>query len=167
MSMYRPYYIDSGLISVSGTGVLGPLLYFAPPATADCSIIALVCSVEVDATNPTAVSNSDLFFTLNTTTGTKAGGSAVTPNITGPSSLAANTVVSSGTVAITGLTQSTERWGHPVPFTAGAFTDQAWENTGREIYLGASSTTAFYCRVPVGPGAGAGFFMRVEAWIAE
>src|SRR5262249_32025122 len=167
MAMYRPYYLDSGLISVSGTGVLAPLLYLAPPSTADCNIIALVCSVEVDSSNPTAVSNSDLFFSLNTTTGTKAGGAAVTPNITGPSSLAANTVVSSGTTPITGLTQSTERWGHAVPFTAGAFTDQAWENTGREISLAASSTSAFYVRVPAGPGAGSGFFVRVEAWIAE
>ena len=167
MSMYRPYYIDSGLISISATGLSAPLLYFAPPSTADCNIIALVCSVEVNTTNPTAVSNSDIFFSLNTTTGTKAGGAAVTPAIVGPSSLAANTVVSSGTTAITGLTQSTERWGHAVPFTAGAFTDQAWENTGREIYLGASTTTAFYLTVPSGPGAGAGFFARVECWIAE
>ncbi len=167
MAMYRPYYVDSGLISVSGTGVLAPLLYFAPTATNDCNIIALVCSVEVDASNPTAVSNSDLFFSLNTVTGTKAGGAAVTPNITGPSGLAANTVVSSGTTPITGLTQSTERWGHPVPFTAGAFTDQAWENTGREINLAASSISAFFVRVPAGPGAGSGFFVRVEAWIAE
>jgi hypothetical protein len=165
--MYRPYYVDSGLISVSGTGTLAPLLYLAPPSTADVNIIALVCSVEVDAANPTAVSNSDLFFSLNTVTGTKAGGAAVTPNRIGPSALAANTVASSGTTAITGLTQSTELWGHPVPFTAGAFTDQAWENTGREINLAASSTSAFFVRVPVGPGAGSGFFVRVEAWLAE
>jgi hypothetical protein len=167
MAMYRPYYVDSGLLSVSGTGVLAPLLYFAPPATADANIIALVCSVEVDAATPTAVSNSDLFFSLNKVTGTKAGGAAVTPAIIGPSSLAANTVASSGTTPITGLTQSTELWGHPVPFTAGAFTDQAWENTGREINLAASSTSAFYVRVPAGPGAGSGFFVRVEAWLAE
>lgn len=167
MSMYRPYYLDSGLISISGTGILGPLLYLAPTATNDADVIAVVCSVEVDATNPTAVSNSDVFFSLNTVTGVKAGGAAVTPAVLGPSALAANTVASSGTTAITGLTQSTERWGHAVPFTAGAFTDQAWENTGREINLGASSQSAFYVRVPVGPGAGAGFFVRVECWLAE
>jgi hypothetical protein len=167
MAMYRPYYVDSGLFSVSGTGILGPLLYFAPTATNDVNIIALVCSIEVAGTNPTAVSNSDLFFSLNVTTGTKAGGAAVTPAKIGPSALAANTVASSGTTPITGLTQSTEIWGHAVPYTAGAFTDQAWENTGREINLAASSTTAFYVSVPSGPGAGAGFNVRVEAWIAE
>jgi hypothetical protein len=167
MSMYRPYEIDSGLIALSGTGLQAPLLYLVPPAGNDTNIIALVCSCEVSGSNPTAVSNSDLFFSLNTTTGTKAGGAAVTPSKIGPSSLAAGTVASSGTTAITGLTQSTELWGHPVPFTAGAFTDQAWENTGREINLAASSTTAFYVTVPAGPGVGAGFFVRVVCWIAE
>lgn len=167
MAMFRPYLVDSGLISVSGTGLLAPLLYLAPASTADCNIIALTCSVEVSGSAPTAVSNSDLYFSLNTVTGTKAAGAAVTPSPLGPSALAANTVASSGTTGITGLTQSTELWGHTVPFTAGAFTDQAWENTGREINLAASSKTAFYVTVPSGPGAGTGFSVRVLAWLAE
>jgi len=79
--MYRPYLVDSGLISVSGTGLLAPLLYLAPASTADCNIIALACSVEVSGSAPTAVSNSDLYFSLNTVTGTKAAGAAVTPYV--------------------------------------------------------------------------------------
>lgn len=167
MGTYRPYMVDSGLISVSGTGLLGPLLYLAPPSTADANIIAVKCSVEVQSTSPVAVSNSDLFFSLNTVTGTKAGGAAVTPSKIGSSTLAANTVASSGTTAITGLTQTTELWSGPVPYSAGSFTNEAWENTGREIYLAASSQQAFYVNVPSGPGAGTGFFVRVVAWLAE
>ena len=167
MPTFRSYEIDSGQISVSGTGTLGPLLYLAPPSTADANILAIKASIEVASTSPVAVSNSDLFFTLNTVTGTKAGGAAVTPSIIGPSSLAANTVVSSGTTAITGLTQTTERWGGTVPYSAGSFSNEAWENTGREIYLAASSQQAFYVNVPSGPGAGTGFFVRVIIWIAE
>jgi hypothetical protein len=165
--MYNAYEIDSGQISVSGTGLLGPLLYLAPTATSYCNIIAVKASVEVASTSPVAVSNSDLFFSLNTTTGSKAGGAAVTPTPLGPGAVAANTVASSGSTAITGLTQSTEKWGGAVPYSAGSFTNEAWENTGREIYLAASSTTAFYVNVPSGPGAGTGFFVRIICWIAE
>lgn len=165
--MYRSYVVDSGLIAVSATGLSGPLLYLAPPSTADCNIIAVKASVEVGSSAPTAVSNSDLYFSLNTVTGTKAGGAAVTPAKLSPSGLAANTVCSSGSTAITGLTQSTELWGGAVPFTAGAFTNEAWENTGREVNLAASSISAFYVNVPSGPGAGSGFSVRVIAWLAE
>jgi len=167
MGTYRPYEINSGLISVSGTGLLGPLLYLAPPSTADANVLAIKPSIEVQSTSPVAVSNSDIYFSLNTVTGTKAGGAAVTPSKIGSSSLAANTVVSSGTTAITGLTQSTELWGGAVPYSAGSFSNEAWENTGREIYLAASSQQAFYVTVPSGPGAGTGFYVRVILWIAE
>lgn len=164
--MYRAYLADSGLVAVSGTG-LTPLLYLAPTSTNDCNVIAVKCSVEVSGSAPTAVSNSDLYFSLNTVTGTKAGGASVTPAKLSPSGLAANTVASSGSTALTGLTQSTQLWGGAVPFTAGAFTNEAWENTGREVYLAASSQTAFYVNVPSGPGAGANWLVRVLAWLAE
>jgi hypothetical protein len=166
MAMYRPYVVDSGLIALSATG-LTALLYLAPTATNDANILAVKCSVEVSGSAPTAVANSDLYFSLNTVTGTKGGGSGVTPSKLSPSGLAANTVCSSGSTALTGLTQSTELWGGAVPFTAGAFTNEAWENTGREINLAASSQTAFYVNVPSGPGVGANWFARVMCWIAE
>ncbi len=171
--MYRPYVADSGLIAFSSTGLSAPLLYFAPTTTNDANIIAIRVSAEVSGSAPTAVSNSDLYFSFNVTTGTKAGGAAVTPAPLSPSLLAANTVVSSGTTAITGLTQSTELWGAPIPFAGGAFVTDAWENTGREINLGASGssnankTTAFYVTVPAGPGAGSNWLVRVMAWFAE
>lgn len=165
--MYRPYMVDSGQISISATGLSGPLLYFAPPSTADMNIISIRVSLEAGGTAPTAVSNSDVYFSLNTTTGTKAGGAAVIPAKLSPSSLAAATVCSSGSTAITGLTQSTELWGGPVPFAGGAFLTDSWENTGREINLAASSTTSFYLNVPAGPGAGANWQARVMVWFAE
>lgn len=165
--MYRSYFVDSGLIAVSGTGLSAPLLYLAPPSTADLNLIAVKASIEVSGSAPTAVSNSDLYFSLNKVTGTKAAGAAVTPAPLSPSALAANTVASSGSTGITGLTQAAELWGGAVPFTAGAFTNEAWENTGREINLAASSTTAFFVTVPSGPGAGSGFSVRIQAWFAE
>lgn len=166
MSMYRAYSVDSGLIAISSTG-LTPLLYLAPTSTNDANIIAVKASIETGSSAPTAVSNSDLFFSLNTVTGTKAGGGAVTPTKLN-TALAANTVVSSAaSAAITGLTQSTEQWGGAIPFTAGAFTNEAWENTGREINLAASSLNAFYVSVPSGPGVGANWSVRVVCWLAE
>lgn len=166
MSMYRAYSVDSGLVAISSTG-LTPLLYLAPTSTNDANIIAVKASIETGSSAPTAVSNSDLFFSLNTVTGTKAGGGAVTPTKLN-TSLAANTVVSSAaSAAITGLTQAAEQWGGAIPFTAGAFTNEAWENTGREINLAASSLNAFYVSVPSGPGVGANWSVRVVCWLAE
>lgn len=165
MAMYRAYSADSGLVALAATG-LTPLLYIAPTSTNDANITAVTVSCEVSSSAPTAVSNSDLFFSLNVVTGTKGGGAAVTPSKLG-TSLAANTVFSSGSTALTGLTQSTELWGHPIPFAAGAFEDGAWENTGREINLAASSTNCFYVNVPSGPGYGANWYVRVVCWFAE
>lgn len=167
MSMFRPYVIDSGQVAISGTGLSGPLLYVAPTSTNDLHIVALKVSVETGSSAPTAVSNGELYFSLNTVTGTKAAGASVTPAPLGSSALAANTVFSSGSTAITGLTQTTEKWGGAVPFTAGAFAVEAWENTGREIDLAASSLSAFFVNVPSGPGAGSNWYARVIAWFTE
>jgi hypothetical protein len=167
MAMYRPYMVDSGLIAIAATGLSAPLLYVAPTSTNDLNLIGIRVSVEASGSAVTAVSNSDVYFSLNTVTGTKAGGAAATPAILGPSSLAAGTVFSTGTTAITGLTQTTEKWGAPVPFTGGAFDTDAWENTGREINLAASSISAFFLTVPSAPGFGAGWYARVMAWFAE
>lgn len=166
MAMYRPYVADSGLVALSATG-LTPLLYLAPTSTNDANIIAVKASVEASGSAPTAVANSDLFFSLNTVTGTKAGGAAVTPSKLSSSGLAANTVCSSGSTALTGLTQAAELWCGAVPFTAGAFASEAWENTGREVNLAASSTSCLYVNVPAGPGVGAGWYARVAVWFAE
>jgi hypothetical protein len=167
MGMFRAYETNSGLIAISATGLSGPLLYLAPPSTADGNLFKAKVSVEAGAGVPALASNSSLFFSLNKVTGTKAGGAAVTPSPIGASSLAANIVASSGTTAITGLTQSTELWGQPIPFTPGQFAGDDDPNTGAEVYLAASGQYAFYVTVPAGPGAGSNLFARVIMWHAE
>lgn len=167
MSMYRPYTADSGLIAVGATGLI-PLLYVAPTSTNDLHIIGIKVSAEVSGSAPTAVSNSNLLFSLNTVTGTKAGGGAVTPTPLGSNSLAANTVVSSASsAAITGLTQSTGKWAQPIPFTGGAFSTEDWANTGEEIDLLQSTLNCIYVSVPSGPGYGSGWYVHAQIRFAE
>ena len=165
MSMSRTYMADSGLVALGATG-LTPLLYIAPTSTNDLNIIDIKISCEVSGSAPTAVSNSDLFFSLNVVTGTKGGGASVTPSKLN-TALAANTVCSSGSTALTGLTQSTELWPGAIPFTAGAVWQDSMENTGREINLAASSLNCVYVNVPSGPGYGSGWYARAVVWFAE
>lgn len=166
MSMSRLYLTDSGLVAIAATG-LTPLLYYAPPSTADGNMTKVKVSVEVSGSTWTAVSNSNLFFTLNKVTGTKAGGAAVTPQILGPQTLAANIVASSGSTALTGLTQGAELWPQPIPYSIGSSAGDDDPNTGQEIYLAPSGQYAFYVNVPTGPGFGANAFARVMAWHSE
>lgn len=163
MAVYRGYEVDSGLISISGTSSV-PALYIAPTSTNDCNIVRIKVSVEA-VSSPAPPSNGSVFFSLNTVTGTKGGGSAVTPSKLGPSGLAANTVFSSGSTALTGLTSSTELWGGVVPFTSGAWSEDTFENTGLEVNLAASSISAFWFVSP--SGAGSGCSARIICWITE
>jgi hypothetical protein len=167
MSMNRTYYTSSGLVAIAATG-LTPVLYLSVPAAADGNVFKVVPSIEVDASVPTVPSNSDVFLSLNIVTGTKAGGAAVTPQQLNGNVLAANVVASSGSTALTGLTQSTEKWGRVVPFAAGAFRESDEANTAaEEIPLLPSTNYAFYMRVPVGPGAGSNMLARLIAYWAE
>ena len=163
MSMARAYEIDSGLVSIGGTS-LTPILYLAPTATNDVNIVRIKVSVEA-VSSPAPPSNGSVFFSLNKTTGTKAGGAAVTPTPIGQSSLAANTVWSSGSTALTSLTQSTEYWAGVVPFTSGAWSEDTFENTGLEVNVPASGTFSFFFISP--SGAGSGCSARVIAWATE
>jgi hypothetical protein len=169
MSMSRTYMSDSGLIAIAATG-LTPAFYLAPTATNDVNLFKVVPSIEAGASVPTVPSNSSIQFTLNKVTGTKAGGAAVTPagplqNLAG---LAANTVWSSGSTALTGLTQSTEVWTRTIPFAIGSFRESDEENTNAlEINIPASGTYAFYFSVPSGPGAGSNCFARLVVYSSE
>lgn len=167
MAIGRWYIADSGLVAISATGLSGPLLYYSTPATTTANLAKIKVSCEVSGSVPTVPSNSDLFFTFNKATGTKAGGAAVTANPTSADTLASNITMSSGSTTITGLTQSTELWAGTVPFTAGAFSNEDEENTGLEVFLGQSLQFAFYVTVPAGPGAGSNMFARVIAWHEE
>lgn len=167
MSMFRTYETNSGLVAISATGLSAPLLYLTPSASATANIFKIKISCEAGAGTPTVPTSSSLFFSLNTVTGAKAGGSAVTPSPTGADTLASNVTASSGTVAITGLAQTTERWGGTCPFSPGSFAGDDDPNTGEEVWIGASSQTAFFVTVPAGPGFGANLFARVIVWWAE
>jgi hypothetical protein len=169
MSMARTYMTDSGLIAIGATGAT-PALYVAPTATNDLNFFKMIPSIEAGGSVPTVPSNSSIQCTLNKVTGTKAGGAAVTP--AGPmqnlGGLAANTVFSSGSTALTGLTQSTEVWSRTIPFAIGSFRESDEENTNAlEINIPASGLYCFYFTVPVGPGAGSNCFLRFVTYHSE
>src|SRR6266567_810155 len=103
------------------TTVTTPILYCSTSANGDLNISAVRCGVLGAAAFP---SNASIYFSVNTVTGTKAGGQAATP--TQLSGIAKATLATWSTAggtaaaAITGLTATTEWWGEPVPFTAGS-----------------------------------------------
>jgi hypothetical protein len=163
MSIYRAYEINSGLISISGTSAV-PALYVAPTSTNDTNIVRVHVAIEA-VSSPAPPSNGSVYFSLNKVTGSVAGGSSVTPSPVGQSTLAARTTWTSGSTALTGLTQSTEVWGATVPFTAGASWEDAFENTGLEINLPNSGTYSFY--FVSASGAGSGCSARIIAWATE
>lgn len=162
--MFRPYFVPSGVGNISGTTAI-PLLYIAPTSTNDLWITRIFVSIPA-VSSPAPPNNGSVYFSLNLVTGSKAGGVAVTPSKEGPSSLAANTVFSSGAVTpITGLTQSTELWGRDVPFAGGASWEDSLENTGFQRYIPASGIYAVYYIAPSGAGTGMG--ARVDLDICE
>jgi len=160
MSISRNYFVDSGLINITGSTAV-PALYIAPPSSADANICRIRCSIEA-VSSPAPPSNGSVFFSLNKVTGTKAGGAAVTPNPIGQSALAAAVVWSSGSTALTGLTQSTEYWCQPVPFASGASWEDSLENTGFERNIPASGTYAFYFIAASGFGSGCAARITVD-----
>jgi hypothetical protein len=148
MALARYYEVNGGLVPISAATAL-PLLFISTPSTADTNILRIKVSVEA-VSSPAPPSNGSVYFSLNVVTGTKAGGAAATPSKLTASALASNVTYSAGSTAITGLTPTTELWGAAVPFTSGAAWEDAFENTGLEIYLAASSQFAMYVISPSG-----------------
>jgi hypothetical protein len=148
MAIARYYEINGGLVPISAATAL-PLLYISTPSTADTNVLRIKVSVEA-VSSPAPPSNGSVYFSLNLVTGTKAGGAAATPTKLSASGLASNVTYSAGSTAITGLTPTTEYWGAAVPFTSGAAWEDAYENTGLEIYLPVSSQFAMYVISPSG-----------------
>lgn len=159
----RTYMADSGLVSIGGTSAT-PLLFLSTSSVQTLTIAKVKVSVEA-VSSPAPPNNGSLFFALNVVTGTKAGGAAVTPaQLSGPA-LAAQSTWSSGSTALTGLTQSTEVWPFTIPYTAGASWADDHENTGLEFPVAVSSQYAFY--FTSASGAGSGCSVRVAVWFAE
>ena len=128
----------------------------------------LVPSIEAGSSVPTLPSNGDLQVTLNIVTGTVGGGASVTPQQLHGNVLASNLTVKSGSTALTGLTQSTEKFSWTIPFAIGAFRESDEENTNAlELPLLPSTLYALYMNVPSGPGAGSNCFLRLVMGHAE
>jgi hypothetical protein len=164
MSTSRSYFVDSTGVSIGGTSAT-PMLYMAPISTADLNICRIRVAVEA-ASTPTPPSNGSILFALAKVTGSKAGGGAVTPSPIGQGTQAANTVFSSAqSAAITGLTESTVYWAHPIPLTAGASWEDSFENTGFERNIPASGLYAVY--FTAASGAGSGMNARVTLDFSE
>lgn len=161
MPMQRTYYTDSGLVAIAATG-LTPALYISVPSTADANVFKLVPSIEAGSSVPVMPSNNDVQVTFNIVTGTVGGGAAVTPQQMNGNVLASNLTVKSGSTALTGLTQGTEKHSWTIPFAVGAFRESDEENTNAlEIPMLPSTLYAVYMNVPSGPGAGSNLFLRI------
>jgi hypothetical protein len=167
VGMFRTYETNSGLVAITATGLSAPLLYLTPAAGTSGNIFKIKVSCEAGAGTPTVPTSSSLAFTMNIVTGTKAGGAAVTPSPTGPDKTASGTTFSSGTTAITGLTQTTEEWFGSIPFSPGSFAGDDDPNTGEEVWIGPAGLYAFFVTVPAGPGFGSNLFARVVTWHSE
>jgi hypothetical protein len=164
MSIFRSYFVDSLGISIGGTSAT-PALYIAAASAADLNIARLKVEIEA-ASSPAPPSNGSVLFQLSLVTGTVGGGGSVTAEPTGQSTLAAQTTFTSAhSAAITGLTQSTTYWQSVVPFTAGAWAEDTFENTGFEINIPHSGIYAVY--FTAASGAGSGCNARVGLWFAE
>lgn len=164
MAMFRAYEIDSGLVSIGGTSQT-QVLYLSTPSTADTNIVRIKVSVEA-VSSPAPPSNGSVLFQLMNATGTVAGGAALTPTQLSGATLAARSTWKSNSTSITGMTVgSTEYWAGTVPFTAGAWAEDTYENTGLEINVPVSSQLIFY--FTAASGAGSGCSARVIAYAAE
>lgn len=158
MGIARAYSVDSAGISIGGTSAT-PALYMLPTTTSDANIVRIKVAVEA-ASSPAPPSNGSLLWQLAKVTGSQAGGVTATSQPTTSISLASNTTFKSGSTSITGLTQGVTLWTGVIPFTAGASWEDAYENTGLEIYLPAG--TAAYCMYfTAASGAGSGCNARV------
>lgn len=155
MSMFRLYEVDSKGVAVA-TGAT-PILYFATGASNDANIVRVRGIVEA-VSSPAPPTNGSVILTLNVVTGTVGGGGSVTPVQRSGNILAAQTVfTSANAAAITGLTQSTQVAYMEIPFAAGAWEEDAWENTGLEIGIAPSSKYCVYMSAPSGAGSGCDF----------
>lgn len=145
----------------AGTTTL-PILYWATSANSDMNIFNVSVGVMGVGTIP---SNASVTWSINTVTGTKAGGNAVTvTQLSGVAKASLLTAISTagGTsaAAITALTATTAWWNRVTPFAAGA----NWEDVvtyGDEINIPVSTTVAL-CVTPTSAGTSTTFFAEIE-----
>src|SRR5258708_2734517 len=129
MSLGRVYKIgvfDTGTWAAVGatvtTTTTTPILFISSSANSDINISCVRCGVLGAAAFP---ANASVVFSINTVTGTKAGGNAVTPlQLSGIAKASLLTAVSTAggpsAAAITGLAATTSLWAQPGAVTARA-----------------------------------------------
>lgn len=121
-----------------------PILYGVTTAAVDCNISAVRCGIMGAASFP---SNASVVFSINTNTGTQAGGNAaVAKQLSGIARAAATTFFTAGgtaAAAITGLTMTASWWSQVVPFTAGSNWGE-WVTPSFEINIPVSTQFALF-----------------------
>jgi len=168
MALARPYKVgvfDTSVWLPTGatvtTTTTTPILFCSTSANSDLNISAMRIGILGAASFP---SNASVVFSLNTVTGTKAGGQVATP--TQQSGIAKATLATWSTAggttatAITGLTATTEWWAMPVPFTAGSDYGE-WKTPTFEINWPVSGQFAL-CVTASSAGTGTTFFGALE-----
>lgn len=159
MSLSRSYYADSGPVSISGTSAT-PAMWISTQTvtTADLNIVGIKGSVSSAGGAPPA--NTSILMQLAVVSGTKAGGATVTPRATGQSALAAQSVWSSGSTPLTGLTEGNVIWAADLSYAAGSIWGE-WLPQGFERNIPANSQYAFYFTAGVA-GSGCSIAFRVD-----
>lgn len=138
-----------------------PILFCSTSANSDLNISCVRIGVLGATSFP---SNASVVFSINTVTGTKAGGNAA--SATQMSGIAKATLATWSTAggtsaaAITGLTATTSWWSVPVPFTGGADWGE-WKTPGFEINLPVSGQFAL-CVTASSAGTGTTFTGELE-----
>jgi|SRR6185312_16574500 len=130
--------------TVAGVTTPVPILYGTTSASSDLNISCIRAGVLGAASFPASAS---VVFSVNTVTGTKAGGQAVVPvqksGIAKASLATFSTAGGTAAAAITGLTPTTSWWSQPVPFTAGSNWED-WVTSGFEVNIPVSGQFALF-----------------------
>lgn len=168
MPLARPYKVgvfDTATWLPAGATVTTtsttPILFCSTSASSDLNISCVRIGVLGAASFP---SNASIVFSINTMTGTKAGGQAVTA--TQLSGIAKATLATWSTAggtsaaAITGLTAAASWWSQVVPFTGGADWGE-WVTPGFEVNLPVSGQFAL-CVTASSAGTGTTFAGEIE-----
>ena len=133
MARFRPYYVSSGVVAISGTSPV-PVLYGIAASGFDYNACAIRLDVLANSGSPVIPANASLQVQLCQTTGTVGGGATVTAQNTGQGSVSSKSVwTSASSAALTGLTQGAEQWPGTCPLAPGVFCGELFAD-GFEIH---------------------------------
>jgi hypothetical protein len=138
-----------------------PILFVSTSASSDLNISCIRIGVLGAASFP---SNASVLFSINTVTGTKAGGQAASATqLSGIAKATLATLSTAGgtsAAAITGLTATTSWWDQVIPFTAGSSWGE-WKTPGFEVNIAVSGQIAL-CVTASSAGTATTFFGEIE-----